>query len=86
MVSRRTFILIGAILVFLALIPFIVWPVYKYFSPTPVSEALFNRTKEAVEKNPKLKPDWDEAMRDGVLTFPEAKAILEKAGEKVDPE
>jgi hypothetical protein len=29
---------------------------------------------------------WDEAMRDGVLSWEEAKAILEKAGEKGEPE
>jgi len=85
-VSRRTMLVIGAILVFLALTPFLVWPVYKYFKPTPVSAAMFERTKAAVEKNPDLRPDWDNAMRDGVLTFPEAKAILEKAGETVEPE
>jgi hypothetical protein len=85
-VSRRTMITVGAILMILALMPFLVWPVYKYFSPTPVSAALFNRTKEAVEKHPELKPDWDAAMKDGVLTFPEAKAILEKAGEKAEPD
>ena len=39
-----------------------------------------------VEQNPQLKPDWDKAMEDGVLTWPEANAILEKVGEKADPE
>ena len=84
--SRRTFIVTGAILVVLALTPFLVWPVYKYFKPTPVSAATFERTKAVVEKHPALKADWEEAMRDGVLTYPEAKAILEKAGEKLEPE
>jgi hypothetical protein len=44
------------------------------------------RTKRAVEKNPQLQPDWEKAMEDGVLTRDEAKAILEKAGETVEPE
>jgi hypothetical protein len=47
---------------------------------------LIERTKKAVETHPELKPDYDKAMEDGVLTYPEAKAILEKAGEKVEPE
>jgi hypothetical protein len=78
--------LIGAILMFLALIPFLGWPIYKRFATKPVSTALFERTKAAVEKNPKLKPEWDKAMEDGILTWPEAKDILEKAGETVEPE
>jgi hypothetical protein len=84
--SRRTLILKGVVLTSLALVPFVAWPVYKYFRPTPVSAAMFERTKAVVEEHPELKGDWEEAMRDGVLTYPEAKAILEKAGEKVEPE
>jgi hypothetical protein len=81
-------VVIGSVLVLLALLPFLGWPLLKryYFAPKPVSATLFDRTKAAVEKDPKLKPDWDKAMEDGVLTWPEAKEILEKAGEKVEPE
>jgi hypothetical protein len=64
----------------------VAWPLYKKYNLTPVSDSLRERTKKAVDKNPQLKPDWDKAMEDNVLTFPEAKAILEKAGEKVEPE
>jgi hypothetical protein len=64
----------------------VAWPMYKKYRLTPASTTLMERTKKAVEKNPRLQPDWDKAMEDGVLTFPEAKAILEKAGEKVEPE
>jgi len=78
--------LIGAILVFLALIPFLGWPILKKLTTKPVSAALFDRTKAVVEKNPQLQSDWTKAMEDGILTWPEAKAILEKAGEKAEPE
>jgi hypothetical protein len=39
-----------------------------------------------VEKHPELKPDYDKAMEDGVLSYDEAKEILEKAGETVGPD
>jgi hypothetical protein len=78
---------IWAILGLLAMAAMIVaWPIYKKYRLTPVSTSLMERTKKAVEKNPQLQPDWDKAMEDGVLTWPEAKAILEKAGEKAEPE
>jgi hypothetical protein len=83
--SRRTKVF-AAILCLLAVVSISAWPVWKWLHPTPVSPALFERTKAVVEKNPNLKPDWDKAMEDGVLTWPEAKAILEKAGEKAEPE
>jgi hypothetical protein len=80
--------LIGAIIVLLAMIPLLGWPILKKFgtNPKPVSPALFARTKAVVEKNPRLKPEWDKAMADGILTWPEAKDILEKAGETAEPE
>ena len=77
---------IGAVLVFLALIPFLGWPIYKKLTVKPVSPAVFERTKACVDKNPQLQDDWNKAMEDGVLTWPEAKAILEKAGEKAEPD
>jgi hypothetical protein len=78
---------IWAIVALVAMASLIVaWPMYKKYRLTPVSALLQERTKKAVEKNPQLQPDWDKAMEDGVLTWPEAKAILEKAGEKVEPE
>jgi hypothetical protein len=78
---------IWAILALLAMASLVVaWPMYKKYNLRPVSAALMERTKKVVEKNPRLQPDWDKAMEDGVLTWPEAKAILEKAGEKADPE
>jgi hypothetical protein len=83
----RRWKLIWAILGLLAMaIMIVAWPLYKMYRLTPVSAAVMERTKKAVEKNPHLQPDWDKAMEDGVLTWPEAKAILEKAGEKAEPE
>jgi hypothetical protein len=79
--------LIWAVLALVAMACFVAaWPIYKKYSIKPVSTSLMERTKKAVEKNPQLQPDWDKAMEDGVLTWPEAKAILEKAGEKAEPE
>jgi hypothetical protein len=79
--------LIGAILALVAMVSFVVvWPMYKKLSLKAVSPALQERTRKVVEQNPRLQPDWDKAMEDGVLTWPEAKAILEKAGEKAEPE
>ena len=78
---------IWAVLALVAMVCFLAaWPLYKKYSLKSVSPALMERTKQAVEKNPQLQPDWDRAMADGVLTWPEAKAILEKAGEKAEPE
>jgi hypothetical protein len=69
----------------LALLPFVGWPVYKKLTLNKAGPALIERTTKAVEKHPELKPDYDKAMEDGVLTYDEAKAILEKAGEAVGP-
>ena len=51
-----------------------------------VNAATYARTKAAVEKNPRLQPAWDIALQDDVLTWPEAKVILESAGEKAEPD
>jgi hypothetical protein len=76
----------GAILCLVATVFFISWPVWKWLKVKPVSAATYERTQKAVEKNPRLKPAWDIALQDGVLTWPEAKVILESAGEKADQE
>ena len=83
---KRRLMLTGTFLTLLALTPFLGWPIWKRLATKPVSTAVFERTKAAVEKNPQLKPEWDKAMEDGVLTWPEAKAILEAAGETAEPE
>jgi hypothetical protein len=65
---------------------FVSWPIWKAIKFRPVSAALYQRTKAAVDKDPRLKPAWDIALQDDVLTYSEAKVILESAGEKVEPE
>jgi hypothetical protein len=84
--SRRTFLIFGVVLTFLALLPFLGWPLYKKLTLKRASPALIERTRKAVEKHPELKPDYDKAMEDGVLSYEEAKEILEKAGETVRPD
>ena len=84
--SRQTFLIVGTILMFLALLPFVLWPLYKKLTLKKASPALIERTKKAVEKHPELKPDYDKAMEDGVLSYDEAKEILEKTGETVGPD
>lgn len=84
--KRRTLLILGTVLVFLALIPFLGWPVYKQLTLKRASAALIERTTKAVERHPELKPDYDKAMEDGVLSRDEAKEILEKAGETVGPD
>ena len=84
--SRRTFLIFGTVLTFLALLPILVWPLYKKPTLKQASPALIERTRQAVEKHPELKPDIDKAMEDGVLSYDEAKEILEKAGETVGPD
>jgi hypothetical protein len=83
---NRRFMMTGAILGLMAMVFFVSWPVWKMLKFKPVSASLYQRTKAAVDKNPQLKPAWDIAMQDGVLTWPEAKVILESAGEKAEPE
>jgi hypothetical protein len=78
---------ITAVLALLATASLIVaWPIYKKSRLKAVSTPLMERTKKVVGKNPQLQADWDKAMEDGVLTWPEANAILEKVGEKAEPE
>jgi hypothetical protein len=85
-VRRKSFLILGTVLMFLALVPLVGWPVFKMIALKKASPALIERTKTVVEKHPELKPDYDKAMEDGVLSYDEAKGILEKAGEKVGPD
>lgn len=61
-------------------------PFWKWVYLRPVSRAMHDRAQALAEKNAQLKPAWDVAIQDGVLTFPEAKVIVEAAGEKADSE
>ena len=49
-----------------------------------VDTALRARAQALVEKNPQLQPAWAIAIQDDVLTMPEAKVIVEAAGEKIE--
>ena len=84
--KRRTLLILGTVLTLLALLPFLGWPLYKKLTIQKASPALIERTSKAVERHPELKPDYDKAMEDGVLSRDEAKEILEKAGETVRPD
>jgi hypothetical protein len=75
---------LGAILALVAMVFFISWPAWKWIKYRPCSATTYERTRAAVEKNPRLQPAWDIALQDGVLTWEEAKVILESAGEKSD--
>jgi hypothetical protein len=64
---------------------FAAWPFWKWVYMRPVRDSLQERTKALVDKNPQFKTAWDIAIQDSVLTFPEAKVIVEAAGEKIEP-
>jgi hypothetical protein len=55
-------------------------PFWKWLYVRSASAAVQQRTKALVDKNPQLKPAWDVAMQDGVLTVPEARIIVELPG------
>ena len=76
----------GIILCLVAIVSFSIWPLWKWLSVKSANAALQERTRAAVEKHPELKPAWNIAMEDGVLTWSEAKEIVEGAGEKLEPE
>ena len=84
--KRKTLLVSGTVLMLVALLPFLARPIYKSLILKKASLALIERTTKAVEKHPELKPDYDKAMEDGVLSYDEAKEILEKAGETVGPD
>jgi hypothetical protein len=75
----------SAILCLVAILSFSAWPLWKRLHSKHASVALEARTRALVEKHPELKPAWDIAMQDGVLTTEEAKVIVEAAGEKLGP-
>jgi hypothetical protein len=77
---------IGVVFCLVAMAAFGLWPFWKWLSIRAVNPRLYERTKMLVEKNPQLQPAWAIAMQDGVLTLPEAKVIVEAAGEKVEPQ
>jgi hypothetical protein len=85
-VRRRTFLIFGTVLTFLAVLPLVGWPVYKKLAVRKASPAMIERTRSAMERHPELKPEYNKAMEDGVLSYDEAKELLEKAGETAGPD
>lgn len=81
--ERRTK-LVGAVLALMAMSFFAGWPFWKWLDKHAANAAVQARTRALVDKNPQLKTAWDVAMQDDVLTLPEAKIIVEAAGEKID--
>lgn len=73
----------GVILGLLAIVAFASWPFYKWLFIAKANDALRARTQALVESKPELKPLWDDAMADDVLTLSEATLIVEQGGEKV---
>ncbi len=77
---------IGLILALIAIASFAAWPVWMWMIREKANAALIARTQALVDKNPDLKPAWDDAMKDEVLTRDEAKGIIESAGETLGPD
>jgi hypothetical protein len=77
---------VGLTLALMAMAFFAGWPFWKWLNAKAVSATLRSRTESLVEKNPQLQPAWAIALQDDVLSWPEAKVLIEAAGEKVDPE
>jgi hypothetical protein len=68
----------GAVLGLMAMVFFASWPVWKAIKFKSVNTATYARTKAEVEKTPRLQPAWGIALQDDLLTWPEAKVILER--------
>ena len=82
MTRKQNQIFIGVVVVVAILAA--MWPIYnKYRRVKNVDATLHGRAKALVEKNRQLQPTWDAAMQDNVLTWDEAKTIIEGAGEKL---
>jgi hypothetical protein len=73
---------VGVILTLLAMASFVAWPFWKAWYFNIASAALQDRAKQLVQNNPSLQTAWDVALADGMLTEPEARLIVEGAGEK----
>lgn len=69
----------------MAMASFVGFPFWKWLYSRSASTALQNRTKALVETNPQLQLAWTIALEDDLLTYSEAKLLVEAAREKVDP-
>jgi hypothetical protein len=74
---------VGVVACLMAMAFFAGWPFWKWLDARAVSASLRARTQALVEKNPQLRPAWDIAVQDDVLTRPEAKVIVEASGENL---
>ena len=72
---------IGVTLCLMAMAFFAGWPFWKWVYIRSASRETAGRVQRLVVKNPQLKPALDVAMLDGALTIPEARIIVEAAGE-----
>lgn len=77
---------IGVVLTLIAIASFVAWPFWMWMIQEKANAALIARTQALVNKKPELKPAWDDAMKDEVLTRDEAKGIIESAGETLGPD
>jgi hypothetical protein len=62
------------------------WPFWGWINKRAASDAMYARTQSLVEKSPQLRPAWDVALQDKVLTSPEARIIILAAGETAEPD
>lgn len=74
----------GVTLCLVAMVGFVAWPLFEYLTNRAVSEVVEQRTRQLVEKNPQLAPALEVALQDGKITYPEARVIVEAAGEKLN--
>ncbi|MBX3415145.1 MAG: hypothetical protein KF708_20845 [Pirellulales bacterium] len=76
---------IAVVLCLMAMASFISIPMWNWLTSRAASAKLQARTKTLVDRNPQLELAWKVAMLDDVLSYAEAKALVEAAGEQVDP-
>lgn len=75
----------AAILMIVAMLSFSLWPLWEWINLNAASAEMERRAQAAHEAHPELKPAWNIAMHDGVLTEAEAKEIVD-AADKADAE
>lgn len=83
--TRRTTV-IAAFLCLMAMSFFAARPFWKWVDQQAASALVHRRAQDLVDKNLQLRPAWEIALQDGVLTLPEARVIIEAAGETIDIE
>lgn len=81
---NRQWTTFGAVLCLVAIVSFAAWPLWEWLTLKTAPPAVQQRVETLVGAHPELKPAWNIAMHDGVLTWDEAKEIVEGAGEKLD--